>query len=476
MRRGWVIAGVCLLALGVSPSFASAGLAWQSDDGDHHITLDLETRFRVEVWDARATDADSFTALRSRARLGYAWRDRVRARVEFQDARINGLGSDSSGAAELYRAAAGEDSQTHGVRIRQLWLEYKPSSKLSLRAGRQDIKLGTEVMYPEANWNYLKLARVSQRLVGTVGWTHGERSNDGVSAAYDFGEHYLYLFGAKPTTGVFDLDSSYASQSDILYGGATFTAKRGAWLPNSEVRLFAIAYQDDRDTDDGGLVSDDELDIYTLGASLIGVYPCGPGNADLVLWGAYQWGSWPIVGDDLDHRAWAAVVEAGYQWTRARMQPWLRVGVNLASGDGSATDGDHESFFNLLPTNHLYYGYQDQFALGNLLNYFVQLKAKPLPKTDVNLMLHQFSKWTTDDGRHFGTGAYNKDGFGFTVDDSSSARNMGTALDLVVGYQLNERVSLLAGYTYMWGHGHWNDVPSGDDDTRWAFFQLSAKY
>ncbi len=46
-----------------------------------------------------------------------------------------------------------------------------------------------------------------------------------------------------------------ARQNDILYGGASLTAKRGAWLRNTEDRLFGIAYRDDRDTDDGGLVS-----------------------------------------------------------------------------------------------------------------------------------------------------------------------------------------------------------------------------
>ena len=51
---------------------------------------------------------------------------------------------------------------------------------------------------------------------------------------------------------------------------------------------------------------------------------------------------------------------------------------------------------------------------------------------------------------------------------------MGTAVDIVVSHELHERVSLLAGYSYMWGHAHWNGLP--DDDTRFAFFQVTAKY
>ncbi len=135
-----------------------------------------------------------------------------------------------------------------------------------------------------------------------------------MTAAYDFGDHHLYLFGAKPTTGVFDLNSSYSSQGDIIYGGGSWTAKRGTWVPNTEVRLFGLYYEDERDASDGGFggLNNQTLRVWTAGFSSIGIYPCGKGNADLTLWAAYQWGDWPAVGSNLDHQAWAALVEAGY--------------------------------------------------------------------------------------------------------------------------------------------------------------------
>ena len=120
--------------------------------------------------------------------------------------------------------------------LRQLWLDVKPIEGLGIRIGRQDINLGTEVMYPEGNWKYVKIKRGSQRLVGTVGWTHAERSNDGIRVAYDTGGHHLFAFAAQPTTGVFDIDDAYKRQGDILYGGLTWTVKRDTWLPNTELR------------------------------------------------------------------------------------------------------------------------------------------------------------------------------------------------------------------------------------------------
>jgi hypothetical protein len=468
------------LTLGAEPpekskSLLDRPLQWK--EGDHTVTLSLVSRFRMETWDAHASDTDTFYAWRSRAALKYDFQDLFSGLIEFQDARINGLASDTSGAGSLYRPATHDKSRTASQRIRQLWAELRPVEGLALRVGRQDLKLGTEVMYPEGNWKYLKIGRNSQRLVGTVGWTHGERSNDGFSIRYDLGDSVLYGYGAKPTTGVFEIERAYATQDDILHAGLTWTAKRGTLIDNTELRLFGTWYEDTRDSNDGafGGLDNQTLKIWTTGFSSIGVYPCGSGNLDLTLWGAFQWGKWPAAGSNLDHEAWAAIAEAGYQWTDVRTNPWFRLGVNMASGDGSSTDGDHESFFNVLPTNHLYYGFADRYALGNIIDYFVQLKAKPTEKSGLNLMLHHFTMMTSDDGRHFGTGAYNKASFGYGLQGNPSGhRGMGTELDIIADYKLHDLVALQAGYVYMWGHALFNSM--ADDDVRFGYLQVTVKY
>jgi hypothetical protein len=484
--------GVLLIVMGLSlalpqaaraaPPPAPEPLTFTSDDGEHKIKLSFESRYRSEYWDAHASDHDWFTAFRSRATLNYGFRDGlVKGLVQFQDARINGLSSRSSGAGALYYRFAGNNSQTHGDRVRQLWLELNPIEGLGIRAGRQDIKLGTEVMYPEPNWKYLKIARGSQRLVGTVGWTHAERTNDGVSLNYDMGDYNAFAWGAKPTTGVFDIDGSYSSQTDILYGGLSLTAKRGVWMDNTEFRAFGIAYRDDRNTDDGGLSDSGNIDAYTVGFSSIGIHPMGDGNFDILVWGAYQFGDWY----SLTLRAWAGLFELGYQFTEADMKPWIRIGVNVASGDGSATDSDHEAFFNVLPTNHLYYGWSDQFALSNLIDMFAQLKLTPFAKTDVNMFLHRFQVFTGDDGRWFGTGAFAKSnlpgGFGYGVSPSQSSggagshHSVGTAAEIVVNYNVNQFLSLQGGYSYMWGNALFNSQYT-DDDVRFGYVQVTVKY
>ena len=123
---------------------------------------------------------------------------------------------------------------------------------------------------------------------------------------------------------MFELNRSYSTQSDILYGGLAWTAKRGAWLPDTEVRLFAIGYDDQRDISDGGLSNDHGVRVYTAGISLLGVRPHGAGSFDYLLWLAVQGGDFPDPRDptrDLRQAAWAALLELGYQWTELRGAP-----------------------------------------------------------------------------------------------------------------------------------------------------------
>ncbi len=438
--------------------------------GEHSLDLSLVTRLRVESWRARAPSTETFYAARTRVGLEYSYGDLLTLFGEFQDARIYNLASDSSGAGALYRAFSDGRNHTDNQSVRQLWLDVKPIEGLGIRIGRQDIELGTEVMYPEANWKYVKIKRASQRLVGTVGWTHAERSNDAVRVSYDTqgGGHHLFAFAAQPTTGVFDIKDAYQRQNDITYGGLTWTVKRDTWVPGTELRVFGLGYADDRGVSDGGLPN--SVTIYTGGVSVIGFYPVGPGTLDLLAWGAYQFGRF----NRLDHSAGAAILEAGYQLSDVPLEPWLRLGVNYASGDGDPTDGDHQTFFNMLPTNHLYYGFADQWAFQNLVDWFVQLMLEPHEKVGVNLALHQFYLANDNDARYFGTGAFNKQVFGFGAQPSRGFGGGGTEIDAVASYTFNRHLSVEGGYSYMWGRGLFN--ASRYRNVSFGFLQLTLKY
>ena len=85
---------------------------------------------------------------------------------------------------------------------------------------------------------------------------------------------------------MFEIDDGYERQKDITLGGLDWSVKRGTWLEDTEFGAFGIAYADTRNSDEGGLGGD--VKVYTLGASLLGVYTIGPGKFDVLAWTAVQ--------------------------------------------------------------------------------------------------------------------------------------------------------------------------------------------
>jgi hypothetical protein len=122
-------------------------LSWTS--GDHRLEIATALRLRSELWDAFADDADSYTALRSRLRVSYGWKNRLSLTAELQDVRLYSMNLDGTGALATYRNANGGGRSASGTDLRWLFVEAKPTETSFLRIGRQEVKLGPEVLYTE---------------------------------------------------------------------------------------------------------------------------------------------------------------------------------------------------------------------------------------------------------------------------------------------------------------------------------------
>ena len=109
--------------------------------------------------------------------------------------------------------------------------------------------------------------------------------------------------------------------------------------------------------------------------------------------------------------------------------------MNAASGDSNPNDGDHQTFFNLLPTNHIYYGFADQLALQNVVNPFVQLRLAPHEMLGLNLFVHWFRLADDHDARYSGTGVYNTQTFGFQAEASRGFSHVGREYDVVATFE-----------------------------------------
>jgi len=239
-----------------------------------------------------------------------------------------------------------------------------------------------------------------------------------------------------------------------------------------------MGYSDTRNPAEvAGLFGD--IEVYTLGGSLLGVYSVGKGRVDTLLWGAFQFGEYADQGPttgvrNRDQSAGAVVAEVGYQRTDLWAQPWLRIGVNWASGDANPDDNDRNTFFNMLPTNHLYYGYTDQLAFQNLTDLLLQLKLTPIEKLGVELSYHRFWLDSSADFRWAGTGAFSRSNLGFVRGASNGSTDVGQELDIMLTYPVNPWLSVLGGYSKLWGGDVFTAAP--DSDTDFTYLQMQIKY
>jgi len=72
-----------------------------------------------------------------------------------------------------------------------------------------------------------------------------------------------------------------------------------------------------------------------------------------------------VAGKNLEQRAYAAVASVGYSWTNVSAKPRLALEYLYSSGDSNPTDGKHQTFDNLFPTNHRQFGIMDIFSWQN---------------------------------------------------------------------------------------------------------------
>jgi hypothetical protein len=148
-----------------------------------------------------------------------------------------------------------------------------------------------------------------------------------------------------------------------------------------------------------------------------------------------------------------AVANVGYTFSESWAKPRLAFEYCFGSGDSNPNDTKHETFENLFPTNHKFYGYMDFISLQNIHDTRGILELKPHPRVSLALEGHGF--WLADTHDNFysvagaprggtglpGTGA----GTGYGVYQNNSSF-VGTELDFIAGVALSRFAQLEAGY------------------------------
>lgn len=448
-----------------------------SQNIEDHMTLGLNVRLRDEYWNTfekHGADRDNsynFFLVRARAFADFKW-DNFKIHVLAQGVKAFDFPDNGAfGPGVLYRNASDQKSGPGNFQFVEALLEYNDPSGFYIMGGRIPIREGAEVTYkesPKLTWVIKK--RLSERLIGTWDWTNIGRRFDGASLGYQNSAFNLNLFGSWVTYGGFDFDDGYWKDLDnLVVVGGSATLKEGVVLDNTQLKLFNYFYLDNRDV--AKSFAGDNLEINTIGISAVGAYPLGPGEMDLMLWLAFQFGNF----GDRDQKAVAFIGEAGYQFTQVIWKPWIRLGLAYASGDGDPNDSDNGTFFNMVPTNHKFYGYADANAFSNLVDAYMQFFLTPHKRVKLAFDGHLFWLASDDEVWIGGSGPFNDSVFGYAfrspIEGNSIDKTLGGEIDISANIAALDFLSFQVGYSHYFGKDGVSAVFDKEDDLDWFYAQ-----
>ncbi len=363
------------------------------------------------------------------------------------------LGPGALGTGPLYYAQGGQRENPQRVFPKYVYIRLKELLPgFDVQLGRQAYASGAEAASGVPKIEALKRQRVDARLVGEFEWSLYQRSFDGVRLEWAGKGAKITGAALMPTQGGFAREAE-KTMTDIWVYGGTLNLLPSDSLRHTEIQAFVWRYDDSRPVtgrpdNTGRTATRADVGVNTFGGALIGAYPAGSGQLDVLAWLAAQNGRWY----DHDHGAVSYATEAGYQWSRARWTPWLRVGFTHASGDDDPTDGEHGTFFPMLPTMRRYSATTANSTM-NLDDFFVLGVMRPTPSLNLRIDWHRL--WLADaaDRWYAGSGATLSAGgnFGYVSRPSNGSTDFGKSFELSAAYTVNKYWSLNGFVGRMWG-------------------------
>jgi hypothetical protein len=309
-------------------------------------------------------------------------------------------------------------------------------------------------------------------LIGPFNFSDAGRAFDGVLGSFTRAPFNFTATWFRPTQGGFDLAGmKEIDDIDVVYGALNLL--RPEWAESSDARIFYIYYQDDR----GQVKSDNrplpvradpadrskDIALHTGGGHFLQLLQTGIGQFDFLSWGVLQGGDW----GSLDHFAWGWDLEAGWQPNALPWKPWIRLGYGRSSGDDDPGDGDHGSFFQILPTARLY-SYSTFYNLMNSEDGFIELILRPMTGLSTRTAFHNLRVTEPRDLWYQGSGATLRDsdraiGFGFPGRPANGHRNLFQVIETSVGYDWNQHLNTNLYYGHVFGGGVVESIFEGDD-------------
>jgi hypothetical protein len=338
---------------------------------------------------------------------------------------------------------------------KQLYIKWKGLGAVeggSVQLGRFEFNDGTELSPKNATLAALKAGRITQRLIGTFGWTDVGRSFDGARFSFTRGTHDVTAMAVTPTRGVFQTDGWGWNRA--AFGYASYTHAWGKGKHSADTRAFFIEYGDWRrivKTDNrptavrqGDL---DSIRLETFGGHSLHAFTTKAGTFDLLGWIVLQTGRWGLQ----DHNAYAVDFEVGYQPAiLPKLKPWIRGGITASSGDRDGGDGTHGTFFQLLPTPRPY-ARTPLYNMMNIQDTFGSLTVHPHAKVTISTEFHSLRLANANDLWYSGGGVFQPWTFGYVGRAVSGKRSLTNLYDISLEYRANKFAAFTGYYGYAQG-------------------------
>jgi hypothetical protein len=441
---------------------------------DGMICFDFEERFRWEIRDNNFDFDDSLNVFADdnwflqRARLGMklTLTDWLKVYAQVQDSReINSDRPDFPGLL----GAEGDDS----FNLRQGWVEFgnAKSFPLTLKLGRQILSYGDE------------------RLIGAFDWNNIGRTFDAAKLRWEEKTWWLDAFAASVVVP----ERSQYNQSDFVNGteadrqqvfsGLYFSP---TLIPVQTTDLYVLHLHENTGPDysfnplgdtnfftfgarikskPGAFAPQEEEALSKDGKTVVASKAPRPVGFDYDAEFAFQTGN--VRGLDLE--AYAVHVGAGYTFDT----PWLpRLGLayNFGTGDDDPFDREIQTFQNLFPTNHKFYGQMDVFSWQNMHDIEFSVKMQPTKAVTVKAEYHAFWLETTEDAWYRANGVTAVRPFSSAA--LAAGNYAGSEVDLTVTWNVNKWLQVEGGYSHFFAGDYLaNTGPSDDAD----FGYLQAK-
>jgi hypothetical protein len=388
-----------------------------NEAGDIYLSLGGQVRDRYEFFDKNTfgggiQDGNGYNLLRVMANADL----HIGPNLRFFIQGISATEQDRDGGP---RASDVDDGGMHQA-FAELDLPIGDASSFALRVGRQNLLFG------------------AQRLIGPLDWTNVRRTFDAVRGTFTFGTNQLDLFYAMPIQ-----PAKYDWDDEI--NGTRFAGIYDTWkLPGAfakgknQIEAYGLFVNRNSITFPSGGTHGESR--YTVGTRFSG----NPKPFDYDVEADYQFGRFNA--RDINAFSVASVIGVTAFEAPIATRPYL--GFDIASGDRKPTDGQVETFDQLFPTGHTFFGYIDVIGRQNIIDLhpgieFTVLKDRQFArKLSFSTEYHVFWRESDRDA------VYNAAGTVLRADATNRSTVIGNELDLLLNWQVETHTSFYAGYSH----------------------------